>query len=73
MTAKPDLSVLAKTWPSPFVARGAIRDFSGGIIHPRTLANLDCQGKGPAGRFYIGRTVAYPVTEVIKWLEDRAA
>ena len=69
--AKPDLSQLAKSWPSPIVARSSIRDFSGGLILPGTLANLDSLGKGPAGKFRVGQKVAYPVDEVIRWLESR--
>ena len=41
---KADLNKLAKSWKSPFVARGSIREFSGGLIHPRTLANMDSKG-----------------------------
>ncbi len=68
----PDLSKLADNWPSPFVARQSIRDFSGGILTSRSLANLDSQGQGPAGRFRVGRKIAYPVESLISWMEKRA-
>ena len=68
----PDLSALIKNWPSPFVERQHTSDFSGGILHPRTLANLDAKGEGPAKRIRIGQKVAYPVTELVRWMEDRA-
>ena len=62
---------LAENWPSAFVAREKVSEFSGGVLHPRTLANLDSLGKGPKGRVRIGRKVAYPVENLIKWLEAR--
>ena len=56
---KIDFSQIAKSWGSPFVARSDIGQLTGGQINPRTLANLDCLGKGTAGRFRVGRRVAY--------------
>jgi hypothetical protein len=68
---KPDLSSLAKKWPSPFVARQEVEKFTGGIISIKYLANLDCEGLGPKGRLRVGRKIAYPVHEFIAWLEAR--
>lgn len=65
-------SEMAEKWPSAWVARTEAKDFSGGLIGEKYLANLDSQGKGPAGRIRCGRKVAYPVTEFIKWLEARS-
>jgi len=70
--SKADLSDLAKRWPSPFIARQEVRNFSGGILSDKYLANLDCQGLGPPGRIKIGRKVAYPVDSLIHWLESRS-
>lgn len=69
---RPDFSQLASRWPSAFVARDSIREFSGGMITPGYLANLDSLGDGPAGKVRCGRKIAYPVTEVVKWLEKRS-
>jgi hypothetical protein len=69
----PDFTKLIRRWDSPFVARCEVDRFSGGIINPKTLANYDSLGLGPSGRFQIGRKVAYPVEEVVKWLESRVA
>jgi len=69
---KPNLSNLADSWPSPFVAREEVKRFTGGIINPKTIANLDCQGKGPEGRIRIGRKIAYPVKLFVEWLEQRS-
>ena len=68
----PSFSLMAEKWPAPVVARDQVDRFTGGIISPRYLANLDSQGKGPKGRFRIGRKVAYPVQMFITWLESRA-
>jgi len=70
--SKLDLSVLAENWTSPFVVRSDVALFSGGILQPKHLANLDSQGKGPPRRIRIGRKVAYPVDSLLRWLEDRS-
>jgi len=67
----PSFQSMAERWPSPWVARTKISDFTGGIISEKYLANLDSAGKGPRGRVRVGRKVAYPVCEVIRWLEER--
>jgi len=60
---------LAARWPSPVVARKEVGKFSGGILNPRTLANLDSLGKGPDGKFQVGpRKIAYPVNSLIIWM-----
>lgn len=38
------------------VPRKSIGRATGGILHPRTCANLDCLGVGITGRFKIGRS-----------------
>ena len=72
MPIKVDLKELVSRWPSSFVARVEIRNFSGGLISEKYLANLDSQGAGPKGRFKIGRKVGYPVSSMIEWLQDRS-
>jgi hypothetical protein len=69
---KIDLKQLKEKWPSPVVARTEIKTFTGGIISEKYMANLDSQGAGPDGRFKIGRKVAYPVNELVEWLEGRS-
>ena len=64
---------LKNHWPSTLVARQSIGEFSGGILNPRTMANLDSRGEGPKGRIRIDkRTIAYDVDELIAWLEARS-
>ena len=68
---KADLTSLAEKWPSSLVSRDKISEFSGGTLHPRTLANLDSKGEGPK-RIRIGRKVVYQVTDLCEWLSDRS-
>jgi len=65
-------SKLVSNWPSAIVARSEVGKFSGGLLHPRTLANLDSQGLGPVGRIRIGRMIAYPVEELATWMRQRS-
>ncbi|WAC08054.1 MAG: hypothetical protein OS130_02340 [Thermodesulfobacteriota bacterium] len=66
----PNLTAMAAKWPSEFVSRERVSEFSGGILHPRTLANLDSKGEGPK-RIRIGRKVAYNVHDLCDWLAKR--
>ena len=68
----PDFSSLLQKWPSSFVARCEVARFTGGIVNPRTLANLDSLGKGPPGRVRIGRKIAYNTKLFTEWLTKRA-
>ena len=70
--AKPDFQNMAERWPSAWVSRTEIGHFTGGIISEKYLANLDSAGKGPAGRVRCGRKIAYPVAELVEWLESRS-
>ena len=63
---------LKESWSSSFVAREKVGIFSGGILHPRTLANLDSKGEGPRGRIRINRKIAYPVDSLIAYLEEHS-
>lgn len=39
---------------------------------PRTIANYDSVGAGPAQRITLGRVVGYPRDSLIRWLEGMA-
>lgn len=62
---------LIESWPSPIVARAEVGRFTGGLLHPRTVANLDSLGLGPAGKITVGRRVAYDRDALAMWLESR--
>lgn len=63
---------LASKWPSAWVARTEVSAFSGGLLNDKTMANHDSIGTGCPGRFRIGRKIAYPVAELVAWLESRS-
>lgn len=67
-----DFGKLGNSWPSPIVSRTEIAKFSGGLLSPRTLANLDSLGKGPP-RGKCGRKVFYPIDTLVSWLQARAS
>lgn len=67
-----DLTRLKDKWPSALVSRDAVDRFSGGLISPRYLANLDCRGLGPSERIRIGRKIAYPIDALCDWLSSRS-
>jgi len=62
---------LAVNWPSSIVARSEVSKFSGGLINPRRLANMDSLGLGSANRYRVGRKIAYPVDSLVAWMESR--
>jgi len=63
------LSELAEKLP-PIISRDHVEIHLGGIISPKSLANLDSLGKGPK-RMRIGRKVAYLTPDLLNWLENR--
>lgn len=64
---------MAEKWPSDVVARKAIAKFSGGTLSPKTMANEDCNGTGPDGRFLLANQIVYPVESLTAWLKVRSA
>ena len=63
---------MADRWPSAVVARVEIGKFSGGLLSPKSMANLDSQGIGPVDRVTCGRKVGYKISSLIQWMRDRA-
>lgn len=59
--------------PSGLLTRKKIAELSGGIINPRTLSNLDSAGKGIEGGVMIGKTIVYPIENVIEFFEKKLA
>ena len=62
---------LKEQWGSKIIARDKVAEFTGGVITPKYIANLDSQGEGPEGRIRIGRKVVYSVDKFIEWMEKR--
>lgn len=61
----------AHKWPSTFVARSKVNEFTGGMIAAGTLANRDSDGTGVEGAFKIGKIMCYPVDKLCDWLISR--
>lgn len=55
------------------IPRKNIREATGNILHPRTLANRDSLGIGIEGRYKIGRLTIYPVSQTVGFLKKRIA
>ena len=66
-----ELSKIIENNPVGFITRENIDKATGGLLHPRTMANLDSKGDGIKNRFRVGRTVCYPVCDVVDFLEQR--
>ncbi len=52
---------LENSWPSPMIARSEIGRFTGGLLAPATLRNLDSKGVGITPRLKCGRKTVYAV------------
>jgi len=59
-------------WPSVYVARKHIPKFTNGLYSSGHFANLDAQKKGVKNRIRIGKNIAYPIDELIQWLENQS-
>ncbi|RJP45920.1 MAG: hypothetical protein C4548_03935 [Desulfobacteraceae bacterium] len=64
---------MVRSWGSPIVPRQQVGKFSGGVLNPRTMANLDCLGVGPKNRFRIGSKVVYRTKDLAEWLAKRSS
>ncbi len=53
----------------PVIARKKVAHYLGGVITPCALANADSRGRGPKGRFNVGRTVCYDTAQLLEWLQ----
>lgn len=61
----------ATKWPSVWVARKKISDFTGGLFTIGHMANMDVLHQGPRGAIRVGRDVAYPIDDLIFWLDSK--
>jgi len=67
---KPDFSQIIKNNPAGYILRKDLSKKTGGLLHGRTMANLDSLGQGIPGRIKIGnRKVAYPLQAVVEYLQ----
>lgn len=69
----PDFQLMVESWDGgPYVPRSLVDKFSGGILNPKTLANLDSQGEGPE-RVKYGKKIYYPVEKLAQWAQRRSS
>lgn len=66
-----DFDKLADDWPSPFVARSEIENFTKGLYKPRSMNTFDGAGKGIRRRIVFRNKVAYLKEDVIEWLKSK--
>ena len=66
-----NIKKLGEEWPSSVIARKRVGDFTGGMLSPRTMANLDSLGLGPDGIIKIGNSVGYLKNPYVEWLIRR--
>jgi hypothetical protein len=71
MTREEIIQSLVDSWESAFVARSEVDRFSGGLVSPRYMANLDSAKLGPPKRIRFGGKVAYPTRILAEWLAGR--
>jgi len=66
----PFLNNFAKECP-PLISRSEASRLTGGLISPRTLANLDSLGQGPKNKVRLGKKVAYERQAFLDFLAKR--
>ncbi len=67
------LDGMVERWPSNWVARKKLEEFTGGAIIGRTAANKDSLGCGIPGKFLLCGQICYPAKSVIAWLKQNAS
>jgi len=63
---------LTQRWLSPLVSRSHVGTFSGGLLTPKYMANIDSRGEGPP-RIRVGRKIAYPTGDLARWIAARVS
>ena len=63
---------MADKWPSTIVERSSVKQFTGGLVTRRSIANADSKGEGPSEIIRQGNNrVAYPIRALVPWLRSR--
>ncbi len=65
------LKRMEEKWPSEFIARTKIGEFTGGLISSKSMANYESDGVGPKGQIKCGGKAGYIKTSFIEWLRPR--
>ncbi len=64
------MKALIENWPSPIVPRSRFYEFSGGLIKPKTMANIDSLKEGPP-RLTSRKQALYSTVDAAAWLVKR--
>lgn len=65
------LKQIQEDWPSPFIARCKIQEFTKGMYKMTTLNNYDAKGKGITPKYKINERIFYKVVDVVNWLKNK--
>lgn len=55
----------------PVFTRKTVCDCMGGMLTPKTLANIDSSGEGPTIRLTFGNRIGYEKENFMEWLQSR--
>jgi hypothetical protein len=69
-TAMLDFEQMASKWSKPFVKRSDVKEFSSGLIAPKTLANLAALGEGPP-YYHVSGYAVYQTTDLTDWFIEK--
>ncbi len=61
---------LTKKYPCCLIPRKKIAEATGGILHPRTLANEDSLGKGIAHPILVKGNVCYGIDQILEYIVE---
>ncbi len=64
------IDLLERTLP-PCLPRKNVSALTYGMLNSRTMANLDCDNKGPKGAYRVGREVWYIKEDLIEFIKSK--
>ena len=65
------LKSIQEDWPSPFVARCKIHEFTKGMYKTISFRSFDARKRGIANKYALGTKIFYTVKDVIDWLKNK--
>lgn len=65
------LKQIQEDWPSPFVARCKIQEFTKGMYKTISFRSFDARKCGIANKYALGTKIFYTVKDVIDWLKNK--
>ena len=65
------LKQIQEDWPSPFVARCKIQEFTKGMYKAASFRSYDALKYGVKNKYTLGTKVFYTTKDVINWLKNK--